>query len=97
MYERFEHYHCAICGERYPTREGANKCFWEHTELEVLRWIAFEIVAAHHFAGNGGGPLCKDGMVFSAEFVKELNKPRKSTKRAGCGHWQSRGNACDEV
>lgn len=74
MYEEFEHYHCSICGERFPIPEGAEKCFWAHTELEILRWIAFELVAAHHFCGKRGGPLCKDEVAFSAEFVKELNE-----------------------
>lgn len=74
MYEEFERYHCTLCGERYPTPEGVNQCFWDHTELEILRWIASELVAAHHFAGIGGGPLCKDEMGFSAEFAKELNE-----------------------
>ena len=74
MCEEFEHYHCAICGEPYPTLEGTYKCFWEHAELEILRWVAFELVAAHHFAGNNGETLCKDAMTFSAEFVKELNE-----------------------
>lgn len=74
MYEEFEHYHCTLCGERYATVEGADKCFWDHTELEILRWIACELVAAHHLAGIGGSPLCKDALAFSAEFVKDLNE-----------------------
>ena len=73
-YEGVEHYHCALCGEIYPTSEGAVQYFWSHTELEILRWVAFELVAAHHFAGNGEDPLCKDEVAFSTEFVKKLNE-----------------------
>lgn len=74
MYEEFEHYHCSICGERYPLQEEADKCFWNHTELEILRWIAFELVSSHYFAERGGGPLSRDEMAFSTEFLKELNE-----------------------
>lgn len=74
MYDEFKHYHCTLCGERYPTVEGADKCFWDHTELEILRWVAVGLVVAHHFAGTGEGTLSKDDLGFSAEFVKELNE-----------------------
>ena len=28
--ENFEHYHCGICEEPYPTMEEADRCFEEH-------------------------------------------------------------------
>ena len=74
MCESFKHYHCALCGESYPTQEAAKHCFWDHTELEILRWVAVGLVAAHHFAGTSEGTLSKDDLGFSAEFVKEINK-----------------------
>lgn len=74
MYEEFEHYHCSICGERYPSQEEANRCFWGHTELEILRWIAFELVSNRHFAEEYQSPLCADEMYFSTEFLKKLNE-----------------------
>ena len=53
MYEEFEHYHCSICGESYRTQEKADDCFWNHSELEIMRWIAFELVSFHHFSEMG--------------------------------------------
>lgn len=50
MREYKEHYHCFLCGDRYPTKEKADECFWNHSELEILRWIAFELVSSRHFA-----------------------------------------------
>ena len=74
MYEEFEHYHCSICGESYRTQEKADDCFWNHSELEIMRWIAFELVSFHHFSEMGGAPLRRDEMAFSTEFLKELNE-----------------------
>lgn len=50
MQEFTEHYHCSICGESYPTKDRSDECFWGHSELEILRWVAFELVSTHHFA-----------------------------------------------
>lgn len=35
-----EHTHCSICTKPYASREDAEKCFWNHSEMEKLRWIA---------------------------------------------------------
>lgn len=32
MYEKFEHYHCSICGESYPLQEEATKFLRELNE-----------------------------------------------------------------
>ena len=74
MHKEFEHYHCSICGEGYPSREEAGKCFWDHTELEILRWIAFELVSNCHFAEVGKNPPRRVGVSFSTEFIKKLNE-----------------------
>lgn len=34
------HVHCSICINAYPTKKEAEECFWKHTEIEKLRWIA---------------------------------------------------------
>lgn len=34
------HEHCSICIKSYPSKEDAEKCFWNHSEIEKLRWIA---------------------------------------------------------
>ena len=74
MYEEFNHYHCSICGERYPQKEEAKQCLWNHSELEILRWIACELIAAYHFAEIGGGTPRREEMAFSWDFLKELNE-----------------------
>lgn len=73
MREFKEHYHCFLCGDRYPTKEEADECFWNHSELEILRWIAFELVSSRHFAELNQSILCSDEMSFTTEFLKELN------------------------
>lgn len=35
-----EHTHCAICTKLYASKEDSEKCFWNHSEIEKLRWIA---------------------------------------------------------
>ena len=66
MKEYEEHYHCFLCGDRYPTKEN-------HSELEILRWIAFELVSSRHFAELNQSTLCSDEMSFTTEFLKKLN------------------------
>lgn len=74
MNKEFEHYHCSICGEGYPSREEAGKCFWDHTELEILRWVAFELVSCCHFAEDGENLPRRVEVSFSTRFVKKLNE-----------------------
>lgn len=74
MCEEFEHYHCSICGESYPRREEANKCLWNHTERELLRWVAFELVSCCHFAEDAENAPRTVEVSFSAKFIKELNE-----------------------
>lgn len=73
MKEYEEHYHCFLCGERYPTEEAADACFWNHSELEILRWVAFELVSSRHFAELTHSTPCADEMSFTTEFLKKLN------------------------
>lgn len=35
-----EHTHCSICTRAYFSKEEAEECFWNHSEIEKLRWIA---------------------------------------------------------
>ena len=74
MPKEFEHYHCSICGEGYPSREEAGKCFWNHTELEILRWIAFELVSSCHFAEMEKNSPRRVEVSFSTKFIKRLNE-----------------------
>ena len=73
MREYKEHYHCFLCGDRYPTKEEADECFWNHSELEILRWIAFELVSSRHFAELNQSTPCADEISFTTEFLKKLN------------------------
>lgn len=77
MQEFTEHYHCSICGESYPTKLRADECFWAHSELEILRWVAFELVSSHHFAEKDETALCADAMCFTSDFIKQLNEKFK--------------------
>lgn len=77
MEEFTEHYHCSICGESYPTKERSDECFWGHSELEILRWVAFELVSTHHFAEKDESALCADAMCFASDFIKKLNEKFK--------------------
>lgn len=74
MCKNFEHYHCALCGKSYPSREAGGKCFWDHTELEILRWTAFELVSCCHFAEEEAGPPSSIEVSFPTKFIKELNE-----------------------
>lgn len=38
-----KHEHCSICTKAYSTKNEAEKCFWGHSEIEKLRWIANEV------------------------------------------------------
>ena len=75
MREYKEHYHCFLCGDRYPTKEEADECFWNHSELEILRWIAFELVSSRHFAelNQLRTPLCKISSTGEIEQRFRLN------------------------
>lgn len=73
MQEFMSHYHCSICGESYPTKQSSDDCFCAHSELEILRWVAFELVSNHHFAEKDETALCADTMCFTNDFVKKLN------------------------
>lgn len=73
MTEYPEHYHCFLCGARYPTKEKADECFWNHSELEILRWVAFELVSSRHFAELNKSPLCAEELCFTTDFLKQLN------------------------
>lgn len=77
MNEYTAHYHCHVCGESYPTKGKADECFWSHSELEILRWVAFELVSSHHFAEQDSNSLCADEMSFSSEFIEKLNEKFK--------------------
>lgn len=72
--EYLEHHHCYLCGESYPTKKEADKCFWEHSELEILRYVAYELVASRHFAEKNKSRLCDDEMLFTSKFLKQLNE-----------------------
>lgn len=74
MNKDFEHYHCTICGESYPSREEAGKCFWDHSELEILRWVAFQLVSCCHFEELGGTPPSRIEVGFSTKFIQTLNE-----------------------
>lgn len=77
MQEFTKHYHCHLCGESYPTKATADECFWGHSELEILRWVAFELVSNHHFAEKNEAAPCTDTMCFTNDFVKKLNEKFK--------------------
>lgn len=74
MCKELEHYHCKLCGSSYFSREEAVECFWGHTELEILRWVAFQLVTCCHFGTVGDEPMPNVGVSFPAEFIKELNE-----------------------
>ncbi len=73
MKEYTEHYHCFLCGERYTTKEEADACFWNHSEIEILRWVAFELISSRHFAELNHSTPCVDEMSFTTEFLNKLN------------------------
>lgn len=74
MYMLSEHYHCNLCGNTFATQAEANKCFWEHTEEEILRWVAYELVCARHFApASHDGAYLRD-VALSHSFIDELNR-----------------------
>ena len=56
-----EHYHCPLCGQSHPTQQAAHECLMNHDEIEILRYIAYEIYCEKHFSrskkASGTDPL----------------------------------------
>lgn len=67
-----EHHHCSICSASYPTLDEAKHCFLEHDENTVLRYIAFEIFAAKHFAKDKSEPGVIDHEIW--RLIERLNE-----------------------
>lgn len=82
-----EHYHCALCGESYPAKQAADECFWHHSELEILRWVAYELVSDHYFAAKSETPPCSDTMCFTDEFITQLNERFAVAEIDSVGVW----------
>lgn len=72
MPELNEHYHCSICSASYPTLGEAKHCFLEHDENTILRYIAFTIFTAKHFAEDKSVPDVIDHEVW--RFIEQLNE-----------------------
>ena len=67
-----EHYHCPLCSVPYATREEATNCLLQHSEGEILRYIAFEIFASKHFSKNKEKPQPVDYTIWS--LIEQLNE-----------------------
>lgn len=66
-----EHYHCSLCGQSYPTREAAHECLVTHTELEILRYIAYEIYCEKSFSRRKKRPVKIPWAVW--DIIDEIN------------------------
>ena len=44
------HWHCLICEKPFSTKEKADECFKNHSELETLRWVALESLYLKSYA-----------------------------------------------
>lgn len=68
-----EHYHCCLCGEPFYSAEEAESCFWNHTELEILRWVVYELVAIGHFSPETRQSLIGYDGLFTFDIIDKLN------------------------
>lgn len=71
-YEFKPHFHCEICSESYDSREDAYKCFMSHSELDILRYIAYSIFCSKFFAKNSQKPQTVDWNVWHD--IDEINR-----------------------
>ncbi|MBQ8301639.1 MAG: hypothetical protein IJX57_06725 [Clostridia bacterium] len=47
-----QHYHCMLCGKSFPTKEAADDCFNNHSEIEHLRWVAVQSKFLKSYTGE---------------------------------------------
>lgn len=67
-----EHHHCRICSKSYLTQAEATRCFLEHDENTILRYVAYEIFAAKHFAKGKSEPDVIDHEIW--QLIEQLNE-----------------------
>lgn len=48
------HVHCKVCGTPYSSKEDADKCFYTHDEIDVLRCIMCDL----YYKLNSDGEFC---------------------------------------
>ena len=81
-----EHYHCSLCGQSHPTREAAHACLMSHDEVEILRYIAYEIYCEKHFSPRKKRPTKIPWEVWN--IIDEVNEKFEFAKEDG-GIWNT--------
>ena len=64
-----EHTHCSICTKPYASKKEAEECFWNHSEIEKLRWISNRV---HNIKIWNGDKLDLD--IIDYELFSKIDK-----------------------
>lgn len=73
MKDRYEsHTHCLCCEKPYPTKEEAEACFWSHSEIELLRWVAQEASYVASYSAELNKRVADIVERFSVDNIEDL-------------------------